>query len=70
MTQIPFCTRATLRSVLTVVLISNLALGGEVASAHQRLHYGLTISGTPASGVLTGQTYTFTPTAYDSVRAG
>ena len=66
MTQIPFCTRITLRSVLTAILISNLALASEVASAHQRQHYGLTISGTPASGVLAGQTYTFTPTAYDS----
>jgi hypothetical protein len=64
MTQIPFCTRITLRSVLTVILISNLALGGGVASANQRPI--LTISGTPPSGVLTGQSYSFTPTAYDS----
>ena len=64
MTQIPFCTRITLRSVLTAILISNLALGGGVASANQRPI--LTISGTPPSGVLTGQSYSFTPTAYDS----
>ena len=64
MTQIPFCTRITLRSVLTAILISNLALGGGVASANQRPT--LTISGTPPSGVLTGQSYSFTPTAYDS----
>jgi hypothetical protein len=39
-------------------------LGGGVASANQRPI--LTISGTPPSGVLTGQSYSFTPTAYDS----
>jgi len=50
---------------MILFLVGSLAVS-EVAAARQRTHYGLTISGTPASGVLAGQTYTFTPTAYDS----
>lgn len=65
MREISFFSRTTLRSAVILFLIGSLAVS-EVAAARQRTHYGLTISGTPASGVLAGQTYTFTPTAYDS----
>ena len=65
MREISFFSRTTLRSAMILFLIGSLAVS-EVAAARQRTHYGLTISGTPASGVLAGQTYTFTPTAYDS----
>lgn len=64
MKQIRFFTQSTLRFALVVILIGNFGWGSQVASA--RPHYILTISGTPASGALTGQSYSFTPTAYDS----
>jgi|KBSMisStandDraft_5_1062788.scaffolds.fasta_scaffold154562_2 hypothetical protein len=65
MREISSFSRTTLRSAMILFLVGSLAVS-EVAAARQRTHYGLTISGTPASGVLAGQTYTFTPTAYDS----
>jgi len=65
MREISSFSRTTLRSAVILFLVGSLAVS-EVAAARQRTHYGLTISGTPASGVLAGQTYTFTPTAYDS----
>ena len=65
MREISSFSRTTLRSAMILFLVGSLAVS-EVAAARQRTQYGLTISGTPASGVLAGQTYTFTPTAYDS----
>lgn len=62
MNRFPFSTGAAARSALMGTLASGLALWCGLASAYERTHYGLTISGAPASQVVAGQSYSFVPT--------
>lgn len=66
MNRTPLLMRTTLSAALTPLLLLSLLLGSPATAARGFYHRTLSISGTPANGVVVGQSYAFTPTATDS----